>query len=96
MIINYLESGITPKDTLQAQKVIGITSHMVIQNNCLYYSLFSQNNRKRKDLSLRIVVPQELIEEVMYENHENKFAGHFGFNKTYEKIKKKILLERYV
>lgn len=64
-----------------AQRAIasGIKTRYLIQNGVLYY-------KHRTDASPRLYIPSTLRTALMYEMHDAALSGHFGVNKTSQRL----------
>jgi len=56
--------------------------NFTLVNDVLYY-------RDPRDVRNRLVIPKDLQEQILLENHDYPLSGHLGFVKTYIRIKQK-------
>jgi len=95
-IINYLETNQLPSNNKLARKVLLSEDLFYLSDKGLLYRL-DHNDKSNEGTSLsRLVIPQPLRFEIMYNAHDQITGGHFGTKKTYRKLKKKVLVERNV
>ena len=75
-IINYLEKKILPTDTKEAQHIAAIAKKgYFVLDGILYYESSDVPGRRR------LVVPEQLRDKVVSENHDALFSGHFSAKK---------------
>ena len=81
-IINYLEKKILPTDTKEAQHIAAIAKKgYFVLDGILYYESSDVPGRRR------LVVPEQLRDKVVSENHDALFSGHFSVKKMLQKLK---------
>ena len=81
-IINYLEKKILPTDTKEAQHIAAIAKKgYFVLDGILYYESNDVPGRRR------LVVPEQLRDKVVTENHDALFSGHFSAKKMLQKLK---------
>ena len=85
-LIIYLQDKILPEDPKQTVQVVNLGKKgYYLVDGILYYESSDVPDRRR------IVVPQHLRQQVLDENHDAIFAGHFSA----KKLKKKLDLLHY-
>ena len=57
---------------------------LVVNNGILFREWISPDLKSKV---LQIVVPKQKISEILEESHDSPTGGHFGINKTLEKIR---------
>ena len=81
-IINYLEKKILPTDSKEAKHIAVISKKgYFVLDGILYYESSEVPDRRR------LVVPQQLRDKVVSENHDTVFSGHFSAKKMLQKLK---------
>lgn len=60
----------------------------IFLKDSLLYKLWEAPNLKRKILQL--IVPRKRIKQILEEAHDSSAGGHFGINKTLDKIRKRF------
>ena len=81
-IINYLEKKILPTDVKEAQHIATIAKKgYFVLDGVLYYESNDVPGRRR------LVVPEQLRDKVVTENHDAIFSGHFSAKKMLNKLK---------
>ena len=81
MLIEYLESKVLPADSRAASEVMNLARKgYYLVSGVLYYEGPDMPGRRR------LVVPRHLRKQVIDENHDAIFAGHFSSKKTQKKI----------
>ena len=85
-IIKYQESDsfLSSKKTMMRTKGVSSLGKYEIEDGIVY----RQETRNKKD-SRRLAVPEKLKETVLNTCHEDLGGGHFGFKKTFGKIKQR-------
>ena len=73
-IINYLKKKILPTDSKEAKHIVAIAKKgYFVLDGILYYESSEVPGRRR------LVVPQQLRDKVVSENHDAIFSGHFSY-----------------
>ena len=83
-ITNYLEKKILPTDAKEAQHIAAVTKKGYIYfvlDGVLYYESNDVPGRRR------LVVPEQLRDKVVTENHDTVFSGHFSSKKMLNRLK---------
>ena len=81
VLIEYLENQTLPVDPKEALEVTSLARKgYYLVNGVLYYEGADMPGRRR------LVVPRHLRKQVVEENHDAIFAGHFSSKKTQRKI----------
>ena len=76
----YLEHGNLPEDENQGRKIAAQSVHFAILDDILYYVDSKCNNRKR------VIVPQQLQQEILQEGHCGMTGGHFSGKRTFNTL----------
>ena len=81
-VINYLEKKILPTDVKDAQHIAAIAKKGYFTlDGILYYESNEVPCRRR------LVVPEQLRNKVVSENHDAPFSGHFSAKKMLQRLK---------
>ena len=81
-VINYLEKKILPIDVKDAQHIAAIAKKGYFTlDGILYYESNEVPGRRR------LVVPEQLRNKVVSENHDAPFSGHFSAKKMLQRLK---------
>lgn len=80
-MIKYLIDGTLPENKRKAAKIAWSATQFVMIDDIL---CFIGNNPDEKP---KLVIPETLKEEILEACHEDVFSGHFGFARTYAKIR---------
>ena len=76
-VIKFPETGVLPDHEQLAKKIAAQASQFVMIDGILYFIDAKHGNRRR------VVVPRQLREKIMQENHSGVMAGHFSGNRLY-------------
>ena len=79
-IIMYLKDGTLPEDIKLASKIVAKATLYAIYNGILYYVGPTQTETSR------VVVPQQLRQEIMQNYHDGHLAGHFSGPRLYKTL----------
>lgn len=82
-IIRYLETSELPEEINECKRVQTAESLY-----CLIDSLLYRIHPRRKGVP-QLVISKELVATVLGAHHEDRFAGHFGFHKTWLTIRER-------
>jgi hypothetical protein len=90
-VVAFLEKG-TPMDDPDALALANECSTMLEIHEGLLYLV--PPGKRGRSFERRVVVPLALQNLILKENHESALSGHFGFMKTYGRIKKSYFWRR--
>ena len=79
-ILDYLEHGTLPRDDSEARKVAIQSSQFEVIDGILY--LIDPKQRSHR----RAVVPDQLRQQILKENHSSPHAGHFSGQRLYKTL----------
>ena len=82
-LIEYLESGNLPTDETLSRKIVTESCYYTLIDGLLYYV------NSKLTLSELLVIPQKLRIEILQAFHDDVTAAHFGFQRTYDKIRRR-------
>ncbi len=77
-IIMYLEKSTFPNDTLAAQQVVTEAAQMEMSNGLLCSYWWTAWADQCQNTRLQIVVPQVLVDQVLWAMHDDVLVGHLG------------------
>jgi len=81
-LLDYLSSGNLPADATQARKIFSLSTLFTIIERLLYFIEPSKQSENPK-----LVIPKGIREEILENSHDSTFTGHYGFTRTYHRIK---------
>jgi len=85
-IFYYLEDNVLPEDDKLARRVVMEAGQMEIVEGLLIRHWWPQRANQRTATRAQIVVPQELVEEVLQAMHDDLLTGHLGEKRTLQRI----------
>jgi len=74
---------------VSARIYLSYSDNLVLKDGVLYKRWFAPN---LKSSFLQLIVPQKLVKKVLEQAYDSSMGGHFGVNKTLERIQKRFLL----
>ena len=77
-LIHHMNKGTLPADENKARKIAAQAPSFSLLNGILYFVDSKNKNRKR------CVVPVQMRQQLMEENHSGPMAGHFSADKLYK------------
>ena len=81
-LMNYLCDKTLPDDEQAARNVVSMSmKDFVLVNGILYYEGGDSPAKQR------LVVPSHLQQQVVNEQHDGTFAGHFSYKKMYSRVR---------
>jgi hypothetical protein len=86
-MIEYLKSKKLPEDMNSANKIKIDSSSFMLENNLLFHIWIPTNTNKNMNVRKQLVVPSILRQTIMSECHDSYSGGHFGTDKTFNKIR---------
>ena len=89
-ILDYLEKGNLPESLKAANKILAEAKYMEVEDGILYHIWAPQDRRLKEEVRRQITLPTEWKVIALCECHDsNLTGGHFGFTKTYEKVRER-------
>jgi hypothetical protein len=79
-----LENAELPNNTVQKQ-LLAIKEKCFVRDGILLYT-YGEEEEKRE----LVVLPSQLVDEVIGNMHNAVYSGHLGVNKTWEKVKERF------
>ena len=91
-IIAYLTTNCTPPHPLPSWW--HERDNFTLHGKLLFRILHERPNSTNRELKFQLMVPQNKIPDVLFENHDHIFGGHLGVEKTYFKIRDQYFWEK--
>ena len=82
-LIDYFAYDYLPDNPKQAQNIVYSSTQFTLLNDLLYYVGTPINEQ----INTQLVVPRTMRHEILDAMHSDVFVGHFGFKKTYARIR---------
>eukprot|EP00762_Andalucia_godoyi_P006395 ANDGO_02858.mRNA.1 Retrovirus-related Pol polyprotein from transposon 412 len=90
-MMRFVETSELPDDDALAARVRAYADRFVVDEGVLYYLASTEPGRARVPSdSRRLVVPASMRAEVLSQLHDDPLAGHLGFTKTYDKVRRRF------
>ena len=86
-LIVYLESGKLPSSQKIARDVLLKHSDYALIDGMLFHSRSPKSRRARSLTHYQLVVPQDMISDILHLYHDSPVAAHGGIHDTLDKIK---------
>lgn len=84
-IIDYLEQNELPNDKRENSKLTNESEHYYMKEGVLYH-LYWPTRKHRITTRLRLVVPLDMRQHIMWYFHNDPLSAHQGIQRTYELI----------
>jgi transposase InsO family protein len=84
-LIDYKERSILPDDPNLSDLVVKEDPHYVLEQGVLCRIVYNKEPQSVTEKLLRVVVPKSKVEEILYDMHDDPFAGHKGVKKTFHR-----------
>ena len=65
----------------------------MLQDGILYHLFSPSTTYRRQETRCQLVIPRNLIDEVLTSMHDDVFAGHLGIAKFYDKIRQRYFCQ---
>ena len=89
-IVHFMEQQILPDDGKLALEIRRTYQDYEIDNGILYYRYVPPGKGPRSECLIRqVMVPHVLRSDLLKSYHDSLLGSHQGFNRTYERLKKK-------
>jgi len=92
-LVKYLQTGELPGNSSDDRKLISKVDQYVLQDGILYHLHSPTAPFRRQETRCQLVIPRNLIDEVLASMHDDITAGHLGVAKTYDKIRQRYFWE---
>ena len=87
-ILRYLNDDILPDNQRQARDIILHADQYVVREGLLYHIWHTPAKRHMPERNtMQLYVPITMIDTILNNCHDNVLAAHFGFHRTYNKIR---------
>ena len=86
----YLENKELPSELPKRSYVLLLKELLFIDNGLLWHRYPGPITPVPTDVIHQIVIPRSLRTSILKACHDENFSGHLGFNKTYDKIKRRF------
>ena len=89
-MIRYIEADDLPDDEKQARKLIFEAERYCLHEGALYHVWQTPAKRHMPEkTTVQLYIPSDYIDMILLANHDDLLAAHFGFHKTYAKIRQR-------
>ena len=89
-IIDYLESDVLPEDNKLARRLLLEVNQYFVHNGILYHVWHTPRNRRIPERNIvQLYIPSPYIDTVLHHCHDLVLSAHFGFHRTYSKIRQR-------
>ena len=92
-LIRYLRTGELPGNSSDDRRIFSKADQYVLQDGILYHLYSPTTPYRRQETRCQLVIPRNLIDEVLTSMHDDITAGHLGIAKTYDKIRQRYFWE---
>ena len=92
-LVTYLQTGELPGNSSDDRKLISKADQYVLQDGILYHLYSPTTPYRRQETRCQLVIPRNLIDEILVSMHDDVTAGHLGVAKTYDKIRQRYFWE---
>ena len=92
-LVKYLQTGELPGNSSDDRKIVSKADQYVLQDGILYHLYSPTTPYRRKETRCQLVIPRNLIDEVLASLHDDASAGHLGVTKAYDKIRQHYFWE---
>ena len=88
-LIDFLENDILPTNDKYTCKILLTSENFYIGQDGLLYNIDLNRRRNACESFSRLVIPAALRLEILSNVHDHVAGSHFGFNKTFSKLKQR-------
>ena len=92
-LVKYLQTGELLGNSSDDRKIVSKADQYVLQDGILYHLYSPTTPYRRQETRCQLVIPRNLIDEVLTSMHDDVTAGHLGVAKTYDKIRQRYFWE---
>lgn len=86
-LVKYLENGTLPDSQNSVRNILLQHSDYALINGMLFYSRIAKLKRAKTQTAYQLVVPQDMIIDILHRYHDPPLAAHGGIQSTLDKIK---------
>ena len=88
-LVTYLQTGELPGNFSDDRKLVSKADQYVLQDGILYHLYSPTTPYRRKETRCQLVIPRNLIDEILVSMHDDVTSGHLRVAKTYDKIRQR-------
>lgn len=89
-MMEYLEHDTLPKDSTKARDIILQSDHYFVHDGLLYHIWHTPAKRHMPERNVvQLYIPKTVIDTVLNNCHDHVLAAHFGFQRTYDRIRQR-------
>lgn len=94
-MLKYLEQDILPDDQRQARDILLQADQYIVHEGLLYHIWHTPAKRHMPERnSVQLYIPVTCIDMVLNNCHDHTLAAHFGFQRTYSKIRQRYFWKK--
>lgn len=86
-LVKYLENETLPDSQNSARDILLQHSDYALINGMLFHSRIAESKRAKTQTAYQLVVPQDMIIDILHRYHDSPLAAHGGIQSTLDKIK---------
>lgn len=86
-LIKYLEKGTLPDSQKSARDILLKQSDYALIDGMLFHSRLAKSKRAKTQTAYQLVVPQDMIMDILHRYHDSPLAAHGGIQNTLDKVK---------
>lgn len=86
-LIKYLENGTLPDSQKSARDILLKQSDYALIDGMLFHSRIAKSKHAKSQTSYQLVVPQDMIIDILHRYHDSPLAAHGGIQNRLDKIK---------
>ena len=92
-LVKYLQTSELPGNSSDDRKIVSKADQYILQDGILYHLYSPTTTYRRQETRCQLVIPRNLIDEVLASMHDDVSAGRLGVAKTYDKIRQRYFWE---
>lgn len=81
-LIKYLEKGTLPDSQKSARDILLKQSDYALIDGMLFHSRLAKSKRAKTQTAYQLVVPQDMIMDILHRYHDSPLAAHGGIQNT--------------
>ena len=93
-LIKYLKDGTLPDSQKVARYILLKHSDYALIDGMLFHSRVAKSKRAKTFQNYQLVVPRDMIQNILHLYHDSPFAAHGGIQVTLDKIKEHYFFQR--
>ena len=87
--ILYLKDQTIPDDKKEGIKLLADINSYILDENDILYHIYEPSKKTTEGIYKQLVIPPKFRDDIIYWAHNHATAGHFGFVKTLDKLRKR-------